>query len=211
MPETIVVVGCGGYGREIYGVVAAVNAAEGSPWKVAGFLDDAPTGDNLRCLDRLGVPCLGPSALLAGLDAHYVIGIGDPQVRARVAGQLEPYGRPAARLVHPAATVGVANELADGVVLCAGARVTTNVTLGRHTHLNLNATVGHDAILEEYVQVNPLAAISGSCRIGRAALIGTNASVLQGRSVGDRARVGANACVVRDVESGRTVKGVPAA
>ncbi|GAA2855261.1 acetyltransferase [Actinoplanes cyaneus] len=211
MSESIVIVGCGGHGREVYGVVVAVNDAGGGPWKVAGFLDDAPADANLRLLERLGVPCLGPNALLAELDAHYVIGIGDPRIRARVAAQLKPCGRPAARLVHPAATVGLAGELADGVVLCAGARVTTNVTLGRHTHLNQNATVGHDAILGECVQVNPLAAVSGSCRIGREVLIGTNASVLQGRAVGDGATVGANACVVRDVEPGRTVKGVPAA
>ncbi|BCY12813.1 hypothetical protein L3i22_079010 [Actinoplanes sp. L3-i22] len=33
---------------------------------------------------------------------------------------------------------------------------------------------------------------------------------LRGRTVGDGAIVGANARIVRDVEAGRTVKGVPA-
>ncbi|AEV86431.1 sugar O-acetyltransferase [Actinoplanes sp. SE50] len=204
------IVGCGGHGREIFGVVAAVNDAGGGPWKVLGFLDDAPSEANLRALDRLGSGWLGPAALLAGVDAHFVIGIGDPRVRDGVAAALEPSGRPAARLVHPAATVGPDTGLAEGVVLFAGARVTTNVTLGRHVHLNQNATVGHDSVLDACVQVNPLAAVSGDCRLGRAVLIGTGAVVLQGRSVGDRATVGAGACVVRDVESGRIVKGVPA-
>jgi sugar O-acyltransferase (sialic acid O-acetyltransferase NeuD family) len=210
VPESIVIVGCGGHGRELYAVVAAVNEAGGAPWRVAGFLDDAPSDVNLGCLERLGLPWLGPNAALADLDAHYVIGIGDPRVRAGVAAQLAPLRRPAARLVHPAATVGPANDLAGGVVLFAGARVTTNVTLAGHVHLSANATVGHDAVLGECVQVNPLAAVSGNCRIGREVLIGANASVLQGRTVGDGATVGANACVVRDVEPERTVKGVPA-
>ncbi|GIE87509.1 NeuD/PglB/VioB family sugar acetyltransferase [Actinoplanes regularis] len=210
MPEPIVVVGCGGHGREVFGVVAAINEADGVPWKILGFLDDAPSEANLRCLDRLGVPWLGRNVQLAELDAHYVIGIGDPRVRARIAAELAPFGRPAARLVHPAATVGLANDLADGVVVCAGARVTTNVTLGRHVHLNQNATVGHDTVLGDCIQVNPLAAIAGNCRVGRDVLIGSNASVLEGRTVGDGSRVGANACVVRDVAAGTTVKGVPA-
>ncbi|MCU7722691.1 NeuD/PglB/VioB family sugar acetyltransferase [Actinoplanes sp. KI2] len=210
MSEPVVIVGCGGYGREVFGVISAVNDADGGPWKVAGFLDDAPTESNLRCLDRLGVAWLGPGSLLGQLDAHYVIGIGDPRIRADVAAKLDELGRPAGRLIHPAATVGMANDLADGVVVFAGARITTNVTLGRHVHVNLNATIGHDAVLTGFVQVNPLAAISGNCTIGREVLIGTGASIIQGRAVGDRATVGANACVVRDVSAGTTVKGVPA-
>jgi sugar O-acyltransferase (sialic acid O-acetyltransferase NeuD family) len=210
VPEPVVIVGCGGHGREIFGIIAAVNGGGGEPWKVLGFLDDAPSEPNLRCLDRLGCPWLGPNDLLAYLDAHYVVGIGDPRVRAGVAARLDPFGRPAAVLVHPAATVGPDNHVSEGVVVFAGARVTTNVTLGRHVHVNQNATVGHDSVLADFVQVNPLAAVSGNCALGREVLIGTTASVLQGRSVGDGATVGAGACVVRDVAAGRIVKGVPA-
>jgi sugar O-acyltransferase (sialic acid O-acetyltransferase NeuD family) len=209
MTEPIVIVGCGGYGREMLVVIAAINAVSES-WKVTGFLDDTPSEANLRRLDRLGVAWLGPNETLAQLDAHYVIGIGDPRIRALVAARLEPFGRPAATLVHPAATLGPDNRLADGVVLCAGVQITTNITLGQHAHLNLNVTVGHDAVLGDHVQVNPLAALSGDCTIGREVLIGTGAVVLQGRSVGDGATVGASACVVRDVDAGRIVKGVPA-
>lgn len=210
MPEPVVIVGCGGHGREIFGIIAAVNDGHGDPWKVLGFLDDAPSEANLHALARLGAAWLGPNALLAELDAHFVIGIGDPRIRAAVAARLDPLGRPAATLVHPAATVGLGNQVADGVVMFAGARITTNVTLGRHVHLNQNATVGHDAVLADFVQVNPSAAVSGNCVLGREALIGTTASVLQGRSVGAGATVGAGACVVRDVEAGLVVKGVPA-
>ena len=210
MPEPIVIVGCGGHGREIFGIIAAINESSGDPWKVLGFVDDAPTAANLGRLDSLSVPFLGPPGELARLDAHYVIGIGDPRVRAKVAVKLDRPGRPAARLIHPAATVGPDQNLAEGVVLFAGARVTTNVTLGRHVHLNQNATVGHDSVLADYVQVNPLAAVSGDCTIGAAALIGTTAAVLQGRHVGARATVGAGACVVRDVSADTVVKGVPA-
>ena len=41
-------------------------------------------------------------------------------------------------------------------------------------------------------------------------MIGANAVVLQGLSVGPGATVGAGACVVRDVPADVTVKGVPA-
>jgi sugar O-acyltransferase (sialic acid O-acetyltransferase NeuD family) len=202
VPERLVIIGCGGHGRELFGIAAAA----GDRWKVLGFLDDAPREENRRRVERLGVEVLGPVAALESLDASYVIGIGDPRIRARIAVP----GRRAATLIHPAATVGLENDLSEGVVLFAGARLTTNVTLGRHVHLNQNATVGHDSVLEDFVQVNPLAAVSGDCRIGEAALIGTTAAVLQGLTVGARAIVGAGACVVRDVPPAAVVKGVPA-
>lgn len=210
MPEPLVIIGCGGHGREIYGIAQAVNEMQDEPWKILGFVDDSTSEANLRRLDRLGVPFLGPSGALADLSAHYVIGIGDPRVRAKVAAAVDRHGLPAARLVHPSATVGLGNLFGEGVVLFAGARVTTNVTLGRHVHLNQNATVGHDSVLGDFVQVNPLAAVSGDCRIGDRALVGTTAAVLQGLEVGAGATVGAGACVVHNVPAGTVVKGVPA-
>jgi acetyltransferase-like isoleucine patch superfamily enzyme len=77
-------------------------------------------------------------------------------------------------------------------------------------HLNQNATVGHDSVLDAFVQVNPLAAVSGDCWLGERVLIGTTAAVLQGLSVGAGATVGAGACVVRPVPGDTVVKGVPA-
>ncbi|MFG1608590.1 acetyltransferase [Actinoplanes sp. NPDC049265] len=212
MPEPLIIVGCGGHGREIFGIVQAVNASSEDPWKILGFVDDAPSDINLSRLDRLGVPFLGPVSDLSGLpdEVRYVIGIGDPRIRAKVAAAIGPSRTPATPLIHPTATVGLDNRFAEGVVLFPGVRVTTNVRLGRHVHLNQNATVGHDTVLDDCVQVNPLAAVSGDCYVGEQALIGTTAAVLQGLAVGVGARVGAGACVVRMVPPGATVKGVPA-
>ena len=212
MPEPLVIVGCGGHGREIYGIIRAVNEADGEQWKVLGFVDDAPSHINAGRLDRIGAPFLGAVCELAALppECRYVIGIGDPQVRARVAAGIGLGRMAAAPLIHPDATVGLDNRLAVGVVIFAGARVTTNVRLGRHVHVNQNATVGHDTVLDDCVQVNPLAAVSGDCYVGEQTLIGTNAAVLQGLTIGEGARVGAGACVVRPVPAGATVKGVPA-
>jgi sugar O-acyltransferase (sialic acid O-acetyltransferase NeuD family) len=210
MSESIVIVGCGGHGREIFGIISAINEARGHVWTVLGFVDDAPDEANLRRLDRLGTTWLGKLDELAHLDAHHVIGIGDPRVRARVAAQLGPYGGRAARLIHPNTTVGPDNNFGDGVILFAGTRATTNVTLGRHVHINQNATVGHDSVLGAYTQVNPLAAVSGDCRIGDEVLVGTTATILQGVRVGVGATVGAGACVVNDVPPDTVVKGIPA-
>lgn len=212
MPDPIVIVGCGGHGREVLGIIRAINEADGERWTVHGFVDDGPSDLNLDRVARLGVPYLGPCSRLKEFDigTYYVIGIGSPKSRAALAPTIDGYGMRAATLIHPDATVGRDAALGAGAVIFAGARVTTNVTLGRHVHLNQNVTVGHDSTLAAYVSVNPLAAISGECHIETGALVGTTAAVLQGRRVGANAIVGAGACAVRDVTAGSVVKGVPA-
>jgi sugar O-acyltransferase (sialic acid O-acetyltransferase NeuD family) len=208
----IVIVGAGGHGREILGIVRAVNEAAGARWHPIGFVDEKPSADNRERVGRLGVPLLGPVEWLAEVDPEtfVVLGVGYPELRRELHDRVMPFGLRSASLVHPAATMGPDAAAGDGLVAFAGARVTTNVTLGQHVHLNQNATVGHDCVLGDFVSVNPLAAVSGGCRLHDGVMVGTNATVLQDLSVGTAAVVGAGACVVRDVPAGAVVKGVPA-
>ncbi|MCO1599210.1 acetyltransferase [Micromonospora sp. RHAY321] len=213
MTTGLVVAGCGGHGREVLTIARAVSEAAGGPvWELLGVVDDRASEENLKRLQRLDVPYLGDVAWLrdAPPGTRYVIGIGDPRVRRAVERRIDGYGIPAASLVHPDATIGPDTEHGPGFVAFPGARVTTNVTIGRHVHLNQNATVGHDSSLADFVSVNPLAAVSGDCHLAEGVLIGTTAAVLQGLRVGRDSTVGAGACVVRDVPDQMTVKGVPA-
>jgi sugar O-acyltransferase (sialic acid O-acetyltransferase NeuD family) len=214
MATPLVVIGCGGHGREVVGIARAINGAVGGRdgWQVVGVVDERPSEANRDRLARLDVTFLGGLEWLgrAAAGTRYVIGIGDPRVRRDVACRVAGYGLRAARLVHPAATVGLDVDLADGVVVFAGARITTNVVLGRHVHVNQNATIGHDTTVGDCVTINPLVAISGDCRLESGVLVGTTAAVLQGRIVGEDATVGAGACVTRDVAPKMVVKGVPA-
>lgn len=213
MSRDLVIVGCGGHGREVYSIAEAINAAAAGPrWRVVGFVDDKPSAASRERVDRLGVPYLGPVEWLRELGpaTHVGLGIGDPRLRRTLGGRIDRYSLPVATLIHPSATTGTGLTAGSGLVAFAGARVTTNVTLGRHVHLNQNSTVGHDCVLADYVSVHPLAAVSGDCHVAEAALVGAGAVVLQGLRVGAAATVGAGACVVRDVGPGAVVKGVPA-
>jgi sugar O-acyltransferase (sialic acid O-acetyltransferase NeuD family) len=209
----LVVVGAGGFGREVLDVVDAINAAAGAGvWDVVGVVDDAPSDLNLARLERRGVAYQGTvDGLLAERwDGHYVIGIGSPRVRRALAERLDAAGLHAATLVHPTVTQGFDVEIGQGSVLCAGARLTTNIRLGRHVHLNPNVTVGHDTVLGNHVSMNPASSVSGDCLIEDGVLIGVAAVVLNGLRVGPNVVIGGSACVVRDVAPGQTVVGVPA-
>ncbi len=91
--------------------------------------------------------------------------------------------------------------------MCAGARMTTNVELGRHVHLHVNTAVGHDAHLGDHVSVFPGATVSGNVTVGDQSTVGTGANLLPGVTVGVDCFVGAGAVVVDDVPDGATVVG----
>jgi sugar O-acyltransferase (sialic acid O-acetyltransferase NeuD family) len=202
MAERIVIVGAGGHGREVLDVVEAVGGFE-----VVGFVDDG-TPDQALLAD-LGHRLLGGTEALADLgDVAVLLGIGDPRIRADVAERVT--AAPAPAMVHPMASVGSRCRIGAGSVVAAGARLTTNVTLGHHCYVGPNASIGHDTVLEDFATVYPGAVASGSVRVGRAATIGAGASVKQGLNIGPRALVGMGAAATHDVAEAATVVGVPA-
>ncbi|MGY1752150.1 acetyltransferase [Blastococcus sp. SYSU D01042] len=211
----LVIIGAGGFGREVHDVVEAINdsvtAADRTEYAFLGFLDDGePEPDLLR---QRGAPHLGPTEALVGMrsDVQYVIGIGNGGTRRRIDAWASGRGRSAATLIHPRAVVGKrAVSFGAGTVVCANAVVTTNVRVGRHVHLNLGVTVGHDAQLGDYVTLNPNSSISGEVLLEDEVTMGTGASVIQGRRIGARATIGAGAAVVRDIDPDVVAVGVPA-
>lgn len=213
MATDLVVIGAGGFGRETLDVIEACNrAGDPPPWRVLGVADDAPSDANLHRLRARGCRHIGTleRVIETTPPARFVIGVGNPVVRAVIAGRFEDAGWRPVTLIHPRAVTGSETRVGEGSVVCGGVQLSTNTALGRHVHVNPNATIGHDAVIGEFASINPGAIISGEVDIGARVLVGAGAVVLQGLRVGEGAIVGAGACVVRDVPHGTTVKGVPA-
>ena len=151
-------------------------------------------------------------------DMDYAIGIGDNAVRQKVA---QRFGQDLrfVNLIHPSASFGSgqleAIDASRGVVICAGVRFTNNIRVGNFTVFNLNATIGHDSIVDDYVTVSPGANISGNVHICARCWIGTGAAVNQGTGeakllVGADTVVGSGSVIVRDCEPNAVYVGVPA-
>ena len=211
MSTPLVIIGCGGFGREVHDIVDAINGIEPT-WKLLGYLDDRPELVNVSRVESRHSKVLGGTDWLmtAGHEVQFIIGIGTGKIRQSIDERLSSAGFTAATLIHPASTLGHDVRIGDGSVICAGVRATTNISLGRHVHLNINCTVGHDCTLDDYVTINPLVAISGGVYFGRESMMGTHSAVLQNLSIGSGSTVGAGAVVVRDVPPFAIVKGIPA-
>ena len=213
MSTPLIVIGAGGFGREVLDVVDAVNRSAPTPvFTLLGVVDSNPSPENIKRLEARGISILGSEAewLRSGRQAEFLIGIGNPSVRQRIDDMFLERGHVAATVVHPLASVGSEVTIGEGSIVCSGVQISTNVGLGRHVHLNPNSTIGHDSVIQSYVSINPSATISGEVTVGMRSLVGAGAVVLQGLAIGLDAVVGASACVVRNVDDRKIVKGVPA-
>lgn len=210
MTSRVVVIGASGFGRETLDTLEAM-IGSGSDLAVTGVVDDHPSETNLERLNRRGITYLGSIEqwISSGRRSHFVLGIGAPSIRKRLAEQLEALGYQAFTAIHPQAMIGSGCHLSPGVVVCAGAILSTNVSLGEHVHVNPGAIIGHDTEVASCVSINPGAVLSGEVQIGTQALIGASATVLQQLSIGPTSIIGAGSLVTRDVPQGVTVKGVP--
>lgn len=215
MPTPLVIIGAGGFGREVLDILHDNNNRTGDSlperYEFIGFVDDGEP--NMDRLSRLGARYIGPTSKLADLPegCMYSIGIGSGAVRRKLDAVATDAGLEPATLIHSSATFGEDVRVSPGAVICAHVSVTTNVSIGRHAHVNLNSTIGHDTDLNDFSTVNPLCAISGEVTVEEEAMIGTNSAINQGLTVGRGSIIASGSAVTKSVEDYTLVAGVPAA
>lgn len=176
-----------------------------------GLLDDLPQNADR---DVRGLTVMGGSDDLGRLAGEgiegVVLGFGAARGRMAILDAVEAAGLALPTLVHPSAWVSPSARLAAGVQVMPGAHVGPDARLGRGCLVNTGAILDHDVIVADASVIDPGAVLTGRVRIGREVEVGAGANLIPDSMVGDSAIVGAGAVVVRPVEPGSTVVGVPA-
>lgn len=202
--EKIVIVGAGGFGREVLWLIRDINKRE-SLWEVMGFLDDYVPAKEVD-----DVPVLGGVRQSRELsDCKFVVAFGSPEAKKINVSEHLQHAE-FATLIHPTAIIAESAKIGAGVVVCSQSVVSINTRIGDHVSVNLLSTVGHDSVLGDYSSVMPGSNISGNVSIGHGVYIGTGAKIIHRITIGDESTIGAGSVVIKDVDARQTVFGNPA-
>jgi sugar O-acyltransferase (sialic acid O-acetyltransferase NeuD family) len=206
--KNIIIVGAGGFGREIACLLEAV--IETNNTQIAGFLDD--TLDASTALNsHYPYPVLGSvTEYEPRLGDVFIIAIGDPKAKLMIAKKLEQKGAEFFSFIHPTAVIARTAKLGTGVIFCPFSVASADSCVGNFVTINHYSNAGHDAKIGDGSTISSHVDITGYVRIGEGVFIGSNASILPGVEVGAYSRIGAGSIVVKRVKESTTVYALPA-
>ena len=191
------IIGSGGFGREVYWSLSPIERKN-----VIFFVDD------IYC-DHTDEKIL-PLSLFEPDKYEIVVAIADPVSREIIVNRL-PKSTKFFTHIHPTSQIhGSDVEIGEGSIICAGSIITTNVKIGKHSHLNLITTVGHDCVIGDYFTAAPGVQISGNEIIGNRVYFGTRSCIKQKLSVCDDVTIGMNSGVVKSITESGVYVGTPA-
>lgn len=206
------IVGCGGFGREVMPILRET-IARTQIRATTVFVETTPgLGGPVN-----GCPVVSVEEFLGAgnKDKRFNVAIADSGVREAVAKRLAEAGVPAMSLCSVHATIYEENRIGEGSIICAGSIVTSNVSIGRFFHCNIQSYVAHDCLIGDFVTFAPRVACNGNVVVEDHAYVGTGAVIKQGTKnrplrIGKGAIVGMGAVVTKDVPDGETWVGNPA-
>ena len=205
----IVVYGAGGFGREVMWLIESSSLYQEN-YNILGFIDDCENLQGTNINDR---KVIGDTSWLLSRDEDIAvaIAIGDSTKRKIIYEKLSQ--NPAIifpNIIADDVKISKYVKLGKGCIICNSCIVTVNIEIGDFLIANLDCTIGHDTVLDNYITLNPSVNISGNVNVGERVNIGTGAVVIQGKSIGEGTVIGAGAAVVSDIPANCTAVGVPA-
>jgi len=142
----------------------------------------------------------------------FCVTIGNPRgnIRLKIHEMLKNSGLMPVTLSHPSAIIAKNAQIGEGTQILAGAIIQPEAVLGKSCIINTKASVDHECILEDGVEIAPGATLCGSIKVGKYSWVASGATVLPWLTIGENSIVGAGAIVVNDVPANQVVVGIPA-
>jgi sugar O-acyltransferase (sialic acid O-acetyltransferase NeuD family) len=192
--KNIWIYGAGGMGKE---TLWLIQENLFNQFKVLGFVDDFKMGHLFQELPLFNR--IEPSN-------NTIIAIADSILRKQIVSKNKLNY---INIIHTNTFIHESIKIGIGNIICKGVVLTVDIKILNHVIININSTIGHDVILEDFVSIMFGAHISGNVTIGEGTLIGSGVVVLPNISIGKWCKIGAGAVVTKDIPDYSVVVGVP--
>lgn len=188
-----VIIGYGGFAREV--------AAQMNFDSIKYFVDDEYWAENNNNVFKLSD--FNPEKY------EVIVAIGNSALRSDVVSRLSSSTKYFTAIHESAQIIGKDVYIGEGSIICAGTIVTVNCKLGKHTHLNLHTTIGHDCVIDDFFTTGPGVNVSGNNVYGKRVYIGTGSSTREKISICDDVTVGMQSGVIKSITESGTYIGSP--
>lgn len=171
--EEILLVGFGGHAKSIADCIERMEV-----YHIAGYTDWEDnvskykylgTDDNLERIFESGVK-------KAVLGVGY---LGKGQLRQRLYNRLKEIGFELPVIIDPSAIVSETAVIGEGTFIGKSAVINAEAVVGKMAIINTRALVEHECVVGDYVHMAVASVICGQVKVGEAAFIGANATVIQ--------------------------------
>jgi sugar O-acyltransferase (sialic acid O-acetyltransferase NeuD family) len=197
--KKIGIIGAGGFGKET--LVCLSDSIANTNLKIEDIAVFLVSDELVESDFILGIPVI-PLSKFEPKKYDVVIAVGDPTSRKKLVENL-PKNTTFTTIIHPTASISKWVSIGEGSIVTAGVVLTCDIKIGKHAHLNLHTTIGHDCTMGDYFTTAPAANISGHCEFGDCVYIGTNASIRQEVKICDDVTIGMGGVVLKTIpESG---------
>lgn len=204
--KKIIIIGAGGFGRELLQWIKDINKAAPT-WEIVGFIDD-----NSHALD--GVEC---DYEVVGTitdwhpqeDEEFALALGSSELKRKIVAEMKEKGAKFATIIHPTAMLSEFAHHGEGLIMFPNSKLSCNSTVGDFVTI-LSSLIGHDTIIGDY------SVISGGCNIVRNVHIGSDVflaagvCIAQDLTIGDGAYLGLGSVILKDVPPNMKAFGNPA-
>lgn len=178
-------------------------------YSVPFILGDQHDSSPAAVTEICGVPIRGRLNLLPDRDDVFAfLAIGDNLQRERAAKRFEQVNW--VTLIHPAAWVDPSARLGPGTCIGPGAIVNAEAQIGAHVFIDSGASVGHDCVVEDFVQLEAGVRLGGGAHLARGACCRIGAAVVPTCSIGAGATLGPRSVAVKPIPAGEHYCGLPA-
>lgn len=207
--KDLILIGASGYGREIYDMLERINEKE-KKYNVIGFIDDNKEiwGTKINTVEVLG----GIDYVKENFrdkDVYAVIAIASAAVKRKIVKELDEYVEWES-LIDPTAIVSNYCNIGKGTLIGAFNQIGPNSKVGEFCSLLYACSVGHDAVLEDYVSAMDYCDITGYDYLEEGVYLGSSVAILPDIRICKNSIIGGGAVVVKDLPEQGTYTGVPA-
>ena len=101
-------------------------------------------------------------------------------------------------------------KISAGCLISKGVVLTCDITIGKHTIININSNINHDCVLGDFVTIGPGTHIGGNVIIDEGSWIGIGTTIIHNRRIGKKCFIAAGSIVINDIPDGFLAMGLPA-